>query len=152
MGQAAQTSPSGGLRIDEGGQFGARAARHLRDDPVVWLTTVGAAGAPSPNPVWFLWDGAATVRLFSLPEAARVRHVAANPHVSLNFPGDGQGGDIVVLNGTAELRPEDPQADRVPGYLAKYAGHIARIGLTPTTFARRYSLPITITLSRLRGH
>jgi hypothetical protein len=34
--------------IDEGTEFGARVARHLREDPVVWLTTVTPAGAPLP--------------------------------------------------------------------------------------------------------
>ena len=42
------------LTLDEGSEFGARAARHLREDPVLWLTTVAPSGAPSPNPVWFL--------------------------------------------------------------------------------------------------
>ena len=152
MNEPAGAVQAGVLRIDEGGEFGARAARHLREDPVVWLTTVGAGGAPSPNPVWFLWDGTATVRVFSLPDAARVRHVQANPMVTLNFAGDGGGGDVVVLSGTAELRPDDAPADAVPEYLTKYAEHISRIGLTPRTFAERYSLPISITLTRLRGH
>lgn len=152
MTEAAGAMPVGGLQIDESSAFGARAAGHLRGDPVVWLTTVSRAGTPSPNPVWFLWDGEATVRVYSLPEAARVRHLRANPGVSLNFAGDGRGGDIVVVNGTAALRPEDPPADDNPQYLTKYAGHIARIGLTPRTFAQRYSLPLTIWLTRLRGH
>lgn len=143
---------SGGLQIDEGNEFGARVARHLRDDIVIWLTTVSRSGAASPNPVWFLWDGMATVRLYSLPAAARVRHLEAAPKVTLNFDGDGRGGDIVVMSGTATLRPEDPPADDNPEYLAKYAGHISRIGLTPRTFAERFNLPITITLTGLRGH
>ena len=138
--------------IDESTAFGARAARHLREDPVVWLTTVTPSGAPSPNPVWFGWDGAATLRLYSLPDAARVAHLRANPRVSLNFAGDGRGGDIVVLSGTAALAPERPPADQDAEYLAKYAEHIHRIGLTPDGFAARYSLPVLITLHRLRGH
>jgi hypothetical protein len=40
--------------IDEGTEFGARAARHLRDDRIVWLTTVIPAGVPLPSPMWFL--------------------------------------------------------------------------------------------------
>ena len=152
MTEAAGAMPVGGLQIDESSAFGARSAGHLRGDIVVWLTTVSPGGTPSPNPVWFLWDGAATVRVYSLPGAARVRHLSANPRVSLNFAGDGRGGDIVVLNGTAALRPEDPPADDDPEYLTKYAGHISRIGLTPRTFAQRYSLPLTISLTRLRGH
>ena len=43
--------------IDEGTEFGARVARHLREDVVVWLTTVTPSGAPLPAPVWFIWDG-----------------------------------------------------------------------------------------------
>lgn len=119
---------------------------------MVWLTTVSASGAPAPNPVWFCWDGAVTVRMYSLPDADRVRHLAANPRVSLNFAGDGLGGDIVVLSAIAELRPDLPAADQDPPYLAKYAVHIPRIGSTPERFARRYSLPVTLTLTRLRGH
>ena len=89
--------------IDEGTEFGARAARHLRDDRIVWLTTVTPAGAPLPSPVWFLWDGSETVLLFSLAGTARTRNIEANPHVSLNFAGDGSGGDIVVLSGRATI-------------------------------------------------
>lgn len=141
-----------GVTIEQTDEFGTRVADHLRRDPVVWLTTVSRTGTPSPNPVWFLWDGASTVRVFSLPQAARVRHLQGNPTVSLNFAGDGRGGDIVVFAGVAVLRPDDPPADSVADYLGKYAGHIARIGMTPRTFAEKYALPITITLTRLRGH
>lgn len=152
MTEAAGATPVGGLQIDESSAFGARAAGHLRGDIVVWLTTVSPGGTPSPNPVWFLWDGEATVRMYSLPDAARVRHLSANPRVSLNFAGNGRGGDIVVLNGTAAQRREDPPADEDPEYVTKYAGHISRIGLTPRSFAQRYSLPLTVSLTRLRGH
>jgi len=144
-----------GFSIDESTDFGARAARHLREDVVLWLTTVSPSGAPSPNPVWFTWDGAATVELYSLPDAARVRHLRANPRVTLHFDGDGQGGDIVVLAGTAEVRPTTgavPPADAVPAYLAKYAARIPNLGLTPAAFAEQYATPITVTLTRLRGY
>lgn len=141
-----------GLTIDRSAPFGERAAQHLIDDVVVWMTTVTPSGAPSPNPVWFVWDGAATVRVYSLPDADRVRHLQANPQVSLNFAGDGRGGDIVVFSARAEPAPEQPGADQDPQYLAKYAEHIPRIGLTPHLFAARYSLPLRLTLTRLRGH
>lgn len=71
--------------------------------------------------------------------------------MALNFAGDGQGSDIVVLSGTAVVGPETPAADAVPEYLAKYAERIPGIDLTPESFARQYSIPVTITLSRLRG-
>jgi PPOX class probable F420-dependent enzyme len=137
--------------IDESTEFGARAARHLTDEVVVWLTTVSPRGAPLPMPVWFLWDGDESVVIYS-QTGARVRNLEANPHVTLNFPGDGAGGDIVVLSGVATLEREGPGADRDAGYLAKYDEHIARIAHTPKSFAERYSVPVRIRLERLRGH
>ena len=49
------------------------------------------------------WDGDTTVRTFSLPDTPRTRNLEANPKVSLNFAGDGKGGDIVVLQGEASI-------------------------------------------------
>jgi PPOX class probable F420-dependent enzyme len=139
------------LSIDEGDDFGARAAEHLRTAVVLWLTTVSPSGVPTPNPIWFVWDGASTIRLFSMPSAARLRHLAGHPRVSLNFDGDGQGSDIVVLTGTAVADPQAPAADAVPDFVSKYAERIPGIDMTPAQFAAAYSVPITITLHRLRG-
>jgi PPOX class probable F420-dependent enzyme len=101
--------------------------------------------------VWFVWDGAEEVTMHSRP-SARVRNVEANPNVTLNFGGDGRGGDIVVLSGHATPDTTLPAADASPAYLAKYDEHIARIGHTPETFAQAYSVPVRIRLTRLRGH
>jgi PPOX class probable F420-dependent enzyme len=140
-----------GLVIDESTDFGARVARHLREEIVVWLTTVSPRGAPLPMPVWFIWDGDDSVVMYSRP-STRIRNLEANANVSLNFAGDGRGGDIVVLSGTAEMGGDMPTAERDPDYLAKYDQHIARIGMTPESFARAYSVPVRIRLTRLRGH
>src|SRR4051812_767645 len=137
--------------IDEATDFGARVARHLREDTVVWLTTVSAAGAPLPSPVWFVWDGEDGVTMHSMP-GARVRNIEANPRVALNFAGNGQGGDIVVLSGRAQIDRGAQGADRDEAYLAKYASHIERIGMTPEAFAQRYDHPVRIRLTRVRGH
>lgn len=137
--------------VDDSTEFGARAARHLTDEVVVWLTTVSPRGAPLPMPVWFHWDGEDSVSVYSQP-GARVRNLESNPHVTLNFAGDGGGGDVVVLSGTATLERDGPGADRDTGYLAKYDARIARIGHTPESFANRYSVPVRIRLERLRGH
>jgi PPOX class probable F420-dependent enzyme len=138
--------------IDLSTDFGARVGAHLRDDVVVWLTTVSATGAPLPTPVWFLWDGAESVRVHSLPNARRVEHIAANPHVSLNFAGDGQGGDIVVLAGRATIDADAPSADRVEPYVSKYATHMQRLGVTPEQFGARYSVALRVELTKVRGH
>jgi len=140
------------LTIDEDTPFGARVARHLREGVAVWLTTVAPSGTPTPNPVWFQWDGADRVRVHSLPDAARVRHLATNPRVALHFDDDGSGSRVVVLTGTARPAPELPAADADPAYLARYAEHITRIGHTPASFAAQYSLPVEVTLTGLRGY
>jgi PPOX class probable F420-dependent enzyme len=137
--------------IDLSSDFGARAARHLREETVVWLTTVTPKGAPLPSPVWFWWDGAESVLMYSMP-SARITNLKDNPRVTLNFDGDGQGGDIVVFSGTATVDRQLPRADANKSYLSKYSQGITRIGSTPEAFAQRYSEPVRITLTRLRGH
>jgi PPOX class probable F420-dependent enzyme len=86
--------------------FGARVARRLREEHVIWLTTVDASGAPQPTPVWFLWDGD-TVLIYNRNDARRIAHVQRNPRVALHFDGDKWGGDIVVITGTAQPFPHD---------------------------------------------
>ena len=137
------------IEIDESTDFGARVAAHLRGDIAVWMTTVTPKGSPLPSPVWFHWDGGDSVIMFSQP-GARQRNIEANPRVSLNFAGDGRGGDIVVLAGRATF--EAPPPDRLAAYVEKYGEDMKRIGLTPDQFAERYSVQIHIELTGLRGH
>jgi hypothetical protein len=42
------------MEIDTSTEFGARATRHIDDDQIIWLTTVGPDGTPQPSPIWFL--------------------------------------------------------------------------------------------------
>jgi PPOX class probable F420-dependent enzyme len=137
--------------IDESTAFGARVAEHLRSEIVVWMTTVTPSGAPLPMPVWFLWEGGESVVMFSR-ESPRVRNLETNPNVSLNFDGDGRGGGIVVLSGRATVDRDGPRAHQVGAYIEKYADHIERLAHTPESFGGTYSVPIRITLERLRGH
>jgi PPOX class probable F420-dependent enzyme len=137
------------IEIDESTEFGARVATHLRDDVAIWMTTVTPKGSPLPSPVWFHWDAADSVVMFSQP-GARQRNIEANPRVALNFAGDGRGGDIVVFAGRATF--EAPPADRLAAYVGKYGEQMKRIGLTPEQFAERYSVGVRIELTGLRGH
>jgi PPOX class probable F420-dependent enzyme len=136
--------------IDESSDFGARVARHLRDEVVVWFTTVTPAGAPLPAPVWFIWDGAETVSMYSM-DGARVRNLEGNPRVTLNFGGDGGGGDIVVLSGRAAVDEAIGPASGVAPYVEKYGWGFDRIGVTPEEFSERYPVPVRIELTRLRA-
>ena len=104
--------------IDESSEFGARVARHLREELAVWLTTVTPSGAPLPRPVGFVWDGGEKVSVYSRP-GARTRNIVRNPKVTLNFGGDGAGADIVVLSGTAEVDESGPSPTEDAAYVAK---------------------------------
>jgi PPOX class probable F420-dependent enzyme len=137
--------------VDESTEFGARAAAHLREEIVVWMTVVAPKSGPIPMPVWFLWEGGESVLMFSR-DGARIRNLETNPLVSLNFAGDGGGGDIVVLSGRATVERDAPKAHEVGAYVQKYADHIERIGHTPESFGADYSVPVRIELTRLRGH
>jgi PPOX class probable F420-dependent enzyme len=137
--------------IDLTSDFGARAARHLREETLVWLTTVTPKGSPLPSPVWFVWDGEESVLMYSMP-GPRIANLKNNPRVTLNFGGDGHGGDIVIFSGTATIEPALGRADGNEAYLSKYREGITRLGSTPDAFAQQYSEPVRITLTRLRGH
>ena len=138
--------------IDESGEFGARAARHLREETVVWLTTVTPSGAPVPSPVWFVWKEPDAVVMYSRDGTPRARNLAANPHVSLNFAGNGQGGDIVVLSGRATLDAALPPSHENGDYVAKYGPPMERVAGTLEQFSRAYPRGVRIELTRLRGH
>ena len=84
-------------------EFGRRVVERLATEQVVWLTTVAADGTPQPNPVWFLWEAPSSVLIYSQARARRLEHIDRRPRVALNFDGNGQGGNIVVLAGEASI-------------------------------------------------
>lgn len=140
------------MEIDRSTPFGARVYDRLRNARLAWLTTVGADGTPHPKPVWFLWETDGTILIYSRPNTAKLRHIVANPRVSLNLDGDGNGGDIVVLTGSAAIDPGAPPADAIPGYVEKYHAGFLRIGMTAESFALAYSVAIRVTPEKLSGH
>jgi PPOX class probable F420-dependent enzyme len=137
--------------LDTKGEFGQRAARRLREDVLAWLTTVDRRGTPQPIPVWFLWDGGTSILVYSRPGTAKLRNIEGNPRVSLHLDGNGRGGDIVVCLGKARVS-DDPPAVEIPDYVAKYAPLIKRNRWSPASFAADYSVPLRITITRIRGH
>ncbi|HSS53490.1 MAG TPA: TIGR03667 family PPOX class F420-dependent oxidoreductase [Gaiellales bacterium] len=132
-------------------EFGARADRRLREELIGWLVTVNPAGAPVPVPVWFLWDGSGSLLIYSRPGTAKLRNIAAGPRVCVHLDGDGAGGDVVVVSGRARIS-DDPGADGVDAYIAKYAERVSRNGWTPASFAADYSVPIRVEVTRISGH
>lgn len=136
--------------LDFSTRFGRHANRRLRQEKIIWLTTVDSHDTPQPRPVWFHWDGR-TVLIFSEKNKAKLRHIARNPRVALNFNTDGDGGDVVVLVGDARVLDEPPPPKRVKTYLRKYSEGIKDLGMTVAGFTNAYTVRILVAPQVLRG-
>lgn len=124
----------------------------LRDEKTAWLTTVRADGTPQPVPVWFLWDGD-TFLIFSQPKAQKLRNIAHNPRVSLNFKHTDDFGEdgIVIVFGEAAVDENTPPSNQIPAYLEKYLEGIQDINMTPDSLAAEFSVAIRVKPTRVRG-
>ncbi len=139
-----------GVIPDRATAYGERVRRRLTGEMTIWLTTVGRDGTPQPNPVGFLWDGGDSLLTYGQAEARRLANIRRQPLVSLNFDSNG-GNDVVVLTGTAEILDDYPAVPANPAWLEKYGEAIdARFG-SAVKFAERFSVPVRIHLTRVRG-
>ena len=135
---------------DLSSEFGGRVASRLRNEQVIWLTTVGRTGTPQPNPVWFLWDGEAFL-IYTQPTAYKLRNLRHNPRVALHFDSGEDGEDVIVFTGTAILDESAPLAYNNPPYLEKYRDGIASIEMTPESMGGSYSVAIRVKPDKVRG-
>jgi PPOX class probable F420-dependent enzyme len=133
--------------LDTTTDAGARADRRLREEIMIWLTTVRSDGQPQSVPVWFLWDGE-TFLIYSQPGRQKLRNIGGNPRVGLHLNSDDRGGDVVRVEGAAQMLEDFPPATEVGEYLEKYRESIARIGFDPDGFARTYSVALRVTPGR----
>ena len=136
--------------IDPNTELGEAILERLEDEHIVWLTTLGATGSPHPKPVWFLWDDN-EVLIYSQPDAAKIRHIARDGRVALNFNTSHDGENVAVINGVARLVEDAPEAIDVPAYMAKYTPGIKEISFTPQSFSSTYSVAIRVTPKKLWG-
>lgn len=137
--------------VDVSTKFGKRAERRLRTEAVGWLTTVSSDGTPQPNAVWFVWDGT-TALMYSIPDQAKLKNIARNPHVSLHLDSKNHGDSVVILTGTAAVDEAAPPLSKNRAYVAKYRAEIDRLGLgNPAKMAKQYSVAVRITPTKLRG-
>ena len=137
--------------IDLSTEFGERVARRLKDERIIWLTTIDSHNKPQPNPVWFLWDDESFL-IYSRPNAYKVKHIQQNVHVSLHLDGDGEGGDIVIFTGIAEVVSDELPAHEIVAYAEKYEVGFKRINMSPEQFGKAFSTAIRVRPTKLRGH
>jgi PPOX class probable F420-dependent enzyme len=131
-------------------RFGRHVNRRLRQEKVIWLTTTDSHDTPQPRPVWFHWDSQ-TILIFSENNKAKLRHLARNPRVALNFNTDDEGGDVVVIAGNAKILRDPPAVSRVKTYLRKYREGIKSLDMTAAEFSDTYTVPILVTPESMRG-
>ena len=136
--------------VDFNSRIGRTIKRRLRQEHIIWLTTIDSRNTPQPRPVWFHWDGQ-TVLIFSQATAAKVRHIAHNARVALNFNTDADGGDVGVLIGEAQLAQEPVPPGRIKAYLRKYREGIKSIGMTAESLQEAYRVAILVTPQAVRG-
>lgn len=117
--------------------------QRLREEPMIWFTTVRANGRPHTVPVWFLWDGVSFL-IFSQPGTQKIRNVQRNPHITLALDGTKQGGDVVIVEGEAELLSEPSRNLNLTAFGEKYASMIKAMGGDPESIGEEYSQPIRI--------
>jgi PPOX class probable F420-dependent enzyme len=137
--------------IDPTTKTGARVLERLERELVLWLTTVNPAGQPQPSPVWFLWvDG--EILLYSRADTPRPANIRANPRVAANFDSDGDGGDIVSIEGVARIaRERTAVAEVPPAYVDKYAARLAAFGWTIESMLADYPVEIRLRPTRVRA-
>ena len=123
--------------------------KRLGAELIMWLTTVGSNHKPHAVPVWFLWDGSSFL-IYSLP-GQKVRDIEGNANVELHFNTDRSGDLVTRFEGVAEVLADQPPANRVPKYLAKYRDRIKGYGWTPKSFADQYHVAIRVRPTRLRA-
>lgn len=136
--------------VDFTNRFGRHVNRRLRQEKIIWLTTVDSRDMPQPRPVWFHWDGK-TILIFSEKDKAKLRHIARNPGVVLNFNTDDEGGDVAVIVGDAKILDEPPASSRIKTYLSKYREGIKSLDMTVMEFRNAYTVPILVTPQSMRG-
>lgn len=122
----------------------------LQTQPLGWITTIRRDGTPATVPVWFIWrDG--RVIVMSSPNTVKVRTIRNGSPVGFHLE-SGTGGDIVIINGRAEVSERSSTAwlpEIGEAFSSKYAERMRNFGMAIETMAADYSAVILITPERI---
>ncbi len=126
--------------------------QRLQSSLITWFISVRPDGRPHSIPVWFLWDGS-NILVFSQPENQKIKNIRHNPHVVLSLDNTDDGGDVVTIEGTAELISlQELNLDAVlQAYGAKYGGELKDMNTDLNSLVATYSQPIRVTPTKFRG-
>lgn len=130
--------------LDLTSKRGAHIDQRLRENIIVWLNSVRPDGRPHAVAVWFLWDGE-TFLIFSQPNTQKLRNLQHNSHVTLALDNTHSGGDVIVIDGEAELITNPDVNATLAGFAQKYDAFFKRTGTDAAAMAKSYSQGIRIT-------
>ncbi len=97
--------------LDTTTEAGGRADGRLREEIMIWLTTVRSDGQPQSVPVWFLWNGE-TFLVYSRPGQQKLKNIGSNARAGLHLNANDRSGDVVRVEGTAGLAEDLPLSTR----------------------------------------
>jgi PPOX class probable F420-dependent enzyme len=97
--------------IDTTTAFGARVARRLEDERIIWLVTVDPQQTPQPLPVWYWWDGHRFL-MYSQPDTFKLRNIAHNPRVGIAPGRRWHRGRYHCIYWHGAARPDSPACQR----------------------------------------
>lgn len=135
--------------LDLSTEFGTRVNIRLIEEEVIWFTTVSPNGTPTPNPLWFFWDGEVII-VYSQPESFRVRNIKLNSKVAIHLDGaDVLGNNVIIMNGDASLHPGCTKIH--PGFLEKYIHLESSLNMKVDEMIAAYSVEIRVKPLKVRG-
>jgi PPOX class probable F420-dependent enzyme len=120
----------------------------LREDLMIWLTTVGPTGRPHTVPVWFWWDGE-SITIYCEPETKKIRNLRQNPAITFALETRDDGEEVIVFEGDAELVASPTTVEMPAAFGDKYAHLWERISSSPSIMAERYSQPVRLRPKKL---
>ena len=127
----------------------AHIAERLQKEPIIWLSTVRPDQRPHLVPVGFLWDNNEEILIISKPENQKIRNIRQNKNVALALETLDEGGDVVLLDGTAEILSTPSSEVVSPAYITKYGQTMQEMGWKLEDMMQEYSQVIRIKLTRV---
>ena len=120
----------------------------LDQEFILWVTTVRPNGQPQTLPVWYVRHDD-DLLLWS-KDGLRVKNLATNRLVSAHVNDKG-GGDILSVEGVAEIVSEGGPASADDEYVRRYQPRMDRARWTWEWFDSVYKVPVRITPRKVRS-
>lgn len=90
--------------------------KQLKEERIIWLSTVRPDGRPHLVPIWFYWTGE-YIYFTTFQGSRKLENLMSNHHLAMALP---DGGDVVILEGTAEFVDGIDAQPLFDGFLTKY--------------------------------